>query len=453
VQPTPDDAHVRSLLLALVLFSSGCTSLPAGSPTSASPNVAQSSSAAASAAPTESVAAGTPTPARSLAAPPPTAPAPSPVRPIAALSVSASGKLAGEIAWVVNAPSTIETRPRVPTTLELWAIPLDGSTPRLAVRYASTQLSRFGLAGQLVDTNVIRRQFSPDGRRIVLSVALGGNGDRHALAVVDLESGSVVAQVASPDFDYLTPTWSPDGSKIAFLRATTGLSTEIWVMNSDATGQRRLRPAAVGTSTPLFGWTPDSARVGFAPINFERTAYALIDMNGAVTSETPAFTAPNTRDPIDWRAKSPAFALSFQDPGPQTTRTNVVVGQDTSELRPRIVADVVINVNDNNVLGVRDPRWDPSGRDRLIYIEYGTLGSFVIADVANGVATKQISSRVSKAEWSPDGSTIVTLEEHPSTAPLMVNRYDPDGRILGNPLPLSKTDTSYRLIDLAPRTY
>jgi len=57
-----------------------------------------------------------------------------------------------------------------------------------------------------------------------------------------------------PDFD---PSWSPDGTKIAFRSERSG-EPEIWVMNADGTGQRRL---AAGLSP---AWSPDGSLIAFA---------------------------------------------------------------------------------------------------------------------------------------------------------------------------------------------
>jgi dipeptidyl aminopeptidase/acylaminoacyl peptidase len=425
---------MRHSFVALALLASACTATP-GVTQSPSPTVAASVTTTPTATP---VAPASSAPASTTAASPTGAPA--------VLSVTPLGRLSGQIAWVVNAPSL--TTPRGLTTLELWAMPLDGSAPRMAVRYASTQV---GLrAGPTSDTNVLRHQFSPDGRRIVLSVAIETNLRHHVLVLIDLEAGRATQLIANADADYINPVWSPDGSKIAFLRATAVQSTEIWVMNADGTGARRLRGAAQGTSTPLFGWTADSTQIGFAPIYFERSAFALIDLSGAVSGETPANISPNSNDPVDWHKGSPAFAMSYQDPSPLPTRSNVIVGDDPAQRSQHIIADVVVNPTDNNVIGVRDPRWDPSGKFRVIYIETGILGAFVLNDFGSG-STQKFAGRVFKAEWLPDG-TVVTLEEHPSTAPLSVFHYDVDRKaFIGNNLFLS--DLHDNLIDLAPRSY
>ena len=56
------------------------------------------------------------------------------------------------------------------------------------------------------------------------------------------------------DFD---PSWSPDGSRIAFRSERSG-DPEIWVMNADGTKQRRL---TAGLSP---AWSPDGSRIAYA---------------------------------------------------------------------------------------------------------------------------------------------------------------------------------------------
>src|SRR3989442_3367995 len=57
-----------------------------------------------------------------------------------------------------------------------------------------------------------------------------------------------------PDFD---PSWSHDGTQIAFRSERSG-EPEIWVMNADRRGQRRL---AAGLSP---AWSPDRSVIAFA---------------------------------------------------------------------------------------------------------------------------------------------------------------------------------------------
>jgi len=57
-----------------------------------------------------------------------------------------------------------------------------------------------------------------------------------------------------PEFD---PTWSPDGARIAYRSERNG-DPEIWLMNADGSGQRRL---ADGLSP---AWSPDGLRIAYA---------------------------------------------------------------------------------------------------------------------------------------------------------------------------------------------
>jgi Tol biopolymer transport system component len=57
-----------------------------------------------------------------------------------------------------------------------------------------------------------------------------------------------------PDFD---PSWSPDGTQIAFRSERSG-EPEIWVMNAEGANQRRL---AAGLSP---AWSPDGSLIAFA---------------------------------------------------------------------------------------------------------------------------------------------------------------------------------------------
>jgi TolB protein len=57
-----------------------------------------------------------------------------------------------------------------------------------------------------------------------------------------------------PEFD---PSWSPDGTRIAYRSERSGES-EIWVMNADGTGKRRLTE---GLSP---AWSPDGSRIAYA---------------------------------------------------------------------------------------------------------------------------------------------------------------------------------------------
>lgn len=425
------------------------------------------SSLPALASPSASVATVAPSQQSSLL-PTPSAAPPTASSSTAAVTAFPLGPLRGQIAWVSRTlPIVTPATPppsgaRAVVSYELWALPLDGSAPRLAVRYRSAFTARFNLDQR--DTNILRRQFSTDGRRVVLSVATSDDGTSQELRVIDLEAGAVAIPLPQ-SFPTATrldvnPAWSPDGAHIAFVRlSVTGTAGELWVSNPDGgaakviwTGCNACQPSSPlihRASAPprIYGWLPDSQHIGFDPVNFEHGYYATIDLNGATTE--PAAFFVNTVDPASWR--NLAFAVSTEG-GNGSGRTQILVSENPQQRYPQIVADVTVNPNDNNVTGVHDPRWDPKGEPLLIYTEYGIEASFVIVDLG-ARTTKKVSGRVTYADWMPNGDGIITLEEHPSTAPKSVNVYERDGRIRTSGLFLDSTNTNYTVTDITARSY
>jgi hypothetical protein len=92
----------------------------------------------------------------------------------------------------------------------------------------------------------------------------GGNGRIVYVAAQDLVTmnpdGTGQTQLASAtDADH--PTWSPDGTKIAFDREIGVGAADIWVINGDGTGLTQLTNDPARDSDPT--WSPDGTRIAF----------------------------------------------------------------------------------------------------------------------------------------------------------------------------------------------
>lgn len=108
--------------------------------------------------------------------------------------------------------------------------------------------------------------WSPDGSKI----AFARNSDIYLMNA----DGSAPARLTTAEGDDLQPAWSPDGRRIVFHRERIGptfaiADDEIFVINADGSGERQVtenppRPTGTGDRTSYPSWSPDGTRIAFA---------------------------------------------------------------------------------------------------------------------------------------------------------------------------------------------
>jgi TolB protein len=91
-----------------------------------------------------------------------------------------------------------------------------------------------------------------------------------------------------------SPTWSPDGSKLAFLHKPTCFSNEIDVMLANGTGRTRLTSAGLAVKV---AWGP-TGKIAFDPrvepgVGFSDYEIAVVTVNGAAVTR---LTSNSTHD-------------------------------------------------------------------------------------------------------------------------------------------------------------
>ena len=130
--------------------------------------------------------------------------------------------------------------------------------------------------------------WSPDGSSIAFFSSSNANFDTSSpgdeIWVIPA-SGGQAEQLTRNDVSDIQPEWSPDGTRIAYVR---GPEARLWVMDADGTNQHQLVEARSLCFAPR--WSPDGTRIAF--LTYDAHEYGTVPIPGpsGATTTTPVLT-------------------------------------------------------------------------------------------------------------------------------------------------------------------
>src|SRR5215218_5275068 len=164
----------------------------------------------------------------------------------------------GTVPAAVSAPSPVPGRlafasGRAHGDFDIYVAGGDGARP---VRVTSQRRDEFSPS------------WSPDGARIAVRVN-PLRGDAGDIWVMNADGSGKRNLTRTPGNAEWSPSWSPDGALIAYFSAEDGAG-DVWVMHPDGSARRNLT-RGVTTLNEYPTWSPDGSRIAFNahPGNFE----------------------------------------------------------------------------------------------------------------------------------------------------------------------------------------
>jgi TolB protein len=209
-----------------------------------------------------------------------------------------------------------------------------------------------------------------------------------------------------------SPVWSPNGGRIAFVSWRYGRGANIYVMNADGSGQRRLT-LMTGRPWDELAWSPAGKKIAFSGPAGHRGAADVFVINADGSGLRNVTNTATTSFDFAWSPDGRRIAY-LEDidglPGPSSP-LHVVNADGTG--KHRLTRPLMVDLG--------SPSWSPDGRTLAFT---GVGGIYTVH--ADGTRLRKLTASLGwniGPRWSPDGRRIlfVSGRDGPGTDLFIMN--------------------------------
>ncbi len=250
------------------------------------------------------------------------------------------------------------------------------------------------------------------GGRIAYDRVVSGNYDIWSMN----PDGSDRRNITNSAEDEWNPSWSPDGSRLAFVSDRAEGNWDIYVINVDGSGLMRLTDHPARDSEPA--WSPDGSTIAFVS---RRDGHSEIyAMNADGSNQRNLSNHPNGDEAPAWSPDGRRIAF-------QSTRVDGWLNSDIFIM----AADGTQQTNiTNHPAPEEDPSWSPDG-SMIAFVATSGANAWNMDLFVRNLATEEENKLVDSGEngaihspvFSPDG-TAMAMAFNPNYDPSMLMLVD-----------------------------